>query len=196
MKMLVFFCPDSSVHLVLHEVCLIYGEHSADLSWASGFVWAYVKYPCLSTRSVSYSCVTIAIGISDGNSVTQLVCACRTKGWSHHMGLTTVAGTSWELMLLYWMSVAYNVFPCSVKIPQGQPTKYPLKMSGKSKQRTCVVTAVLFSLWLSKAIVSAKQATCTSPWREMGSWVRCLLILGSSTQKVFSSNSVNIPLPE
>lgn len=130
-----------SVQILLRTWCfmnvrLTYGEPSAYL-WASGFVWAYIKYPCLSTSSVLCSCVTTAIGISDGNLVTQLVCAYGTKGWSHHTELPRDVGTSWELMLLYWMSVAYNVFPCSVKTLQGQPTKCPLKMSGKSKQRMC-----------------------------------------------------------
>lgn len=42
-------------------------------------------------------------------------------------------------------------------------------MSGKSKQGVCVTTAILYFQWLSKAIVSAKQATYTSPQREMRS---------------------------
>lgn len=82
------------MHLVLCEVCLTHGEPSVDLLWASGFGWAYIKYSCVSTSSVSYSCVAIAIGASDGNFVTQLVCAGGTQGWSHHMELTTVGGTS------------------------------------------------------------------------------------------------------
>lgn len=69
-------------------------------------------------------------------------------------------------------------------------------MSGRSKQGVCVTTAILYSWWLSKAIVSAKQATCTPPQKEVRSQVRCLLILGSSTQKLFNNNSVNIPLQD
>lgn len=44
------------------------------------------------------------------------------------------------------------------------------------------------------SVVSAKQATCAPSQREVRSQVRCLLILGSSTQKLFNNNSVNISL--
>lgn len=72
----------------------------------------------------------------------------------------------------------------------------PKNVKDKSKQRICVTTATLYYLSLSKAIVSAKRGTCTSRQREMRSRVRRLLILGSSTQKLFNNNSVNIPLLE